>query len=468
MPKDFLALDTGFPSFTGQETVGQKVDQLYNYTYMLLENLRYCLRNLGPENFNGQALGEITDPIYARIRDAEGNTAQLALTAQALAVRIGDTEGNVSALQQTAQGLTSAVETANGNISALQQTAEGLTSRVQSAEGNVSALQQTAQGLTSAVEAANGNISALQQTADGLTSRVQTAEGNISALQQTADGLTSRVQSTEGNITTLQQTAGSLTSRVQTAEGQVSVVQQTVNGLMIWDPYAGATRINGGMIATNTVIASQIMGSYVYLLDQNRQQVGLIYIAPTSTGQGLSFTAQYGGMQFNAAGNFWFAGQPYSFGTTAMGFHCGGPLFPGGDAVYPLGLSNFRWSAVYAATGTIITSDRDAKHDIDYDMSRYKAMFDRLKPAWCKYNDGTSGRYHVVYVAQDVEEAMTEAGLTSLDFAGLIKSPGVDAEGGPVEGKYDYALRYAEFVPLNTWMIQQLEARVARLEGREA
>ena len=41
MPKDFLALDTNFPQFTGTETTDQKVNQLYNYTYMLLENLRY-------------------------------------------------------------------------------------------------------------------------------------------------------------------------------------------------------------------------------------------------------------------------------------------------------------------------------------------------------------------------------------------------------------------------------------------
>ena len=52
MPKDYLALDTNFPSFTGTETTDQKVDQLYNYTYMLLENLRYTLRNLDGSNLN--------------------------------------------------------------------------------------------------------------------------------------------------------------------------------------------------------------------------------------------------------------------------------------------------------------------------------------------------------------------------------------------------------------------------------
>jgi hypothetical protein len=52
MPTQFAALDNGFPSFTGRESTEQKVDALYNYVFLLLENLRYILRNLSPENFN--------------------------------------------------------------------------------------------------------------------------------------------------------------------------------------------------------------------------------------------------------------------------------------------------------------------------------------------------------------------------------------------------------------------------------
>lgn len=52
MPSQFASLDTGFPSFTGHESTEEKVEALYSYTFMLLENLRYILRNLGPENFN--------------------------------------------------------------------------------------------------------------------------------------------------------------------------------------------------------------------------------------------------------------------------------------------------------------------------------------------------------------------------------------------------------------------------------
>lgn len=58
MPNQFAALDTGFPAFTGKESVAQRVDMLHNYNYMLLEYLRYILRNLGPDNLN---TGEMLD-----------------------------------------------------------------------------------------------------------------------------------------------------------------------------------------------------------------------------------------------------------------------------------------------------------------------------------------------------------------------------------------------------------------------
>lgn len=43
-------LDTGFPDRNGDER--QQLSAVYDYLVMLLENLRYILRNLSPENFN--------------------------------------------------------------------------------------------------------------------------------------------------------------------------------------------------------------------------------------------------------------------------------------------------------------------------------------------------------------------------------------------------------------------------------
>ena len=63
MPTQFATLDNGFPSFTGRESTEQKVDALYNYVFLLLENLRYILRNLSTENFNEAEMEEWGDEI---------------------------------------------------------------------------------------------------------------------------------------------------------------------------------------------------------------------------------------------------------------------------------------------------------------------------------------------------------------------------------------------------------------------
>lgn len=67
MPAQFGSLDTNFPSFTGQETTEQKVNALYDYTFMLLETLRYILRNLDWSNFNQEALDNYPGKIEADV-----------------------------------------------------------------------------------------------------------------------------------------------------------------------------------------------------------------------------------------------------------------------------------------------------------------------------------------------------------------------------------------------------------------
>ena len=89
-------------------------------------------------------------------------------------------------------------------------------------------------------------------------------------------------------------------------------------------------------------------------------------------------------------------------------------------------------------------------------MSRYEDFFRALKPCSFRMRDGRSGRLHTGYIAQEVEEALGEAGLTNGDFAGLVINPETDA--------FEYGLRYADFSALHTYMIQRLEERVRALE----
>lgn len=123
-----------------------------------------------------------------------------------------------------------------------------------------------------------------------------------------------------------------------------------------------------------------------------------------------------------------------------------------GSGLY-CGLADWPWEGVCVSTSEQSSSDRNKKNSISYDMEAYDSFFDKLIPAIYKMNNGTSGRYHVGMIAQDVEEALTETGLETTDFAGFIKS-----EGG------NYALRYSEFIGLLIWQVQKLKARVAELE----
>lgn len=142
------------------------------------------------------------------------------------------------------------------------------------------------------------------------------------------------------------------------------------------------------------------------------------------------------------------------------------------DVVY-LGDSNYKWKAVYAINGTIQTSDRNAKTNIEELDQRYIDLFERLMPVSFMFNDKESDRTHIGFISQDVEAAMAEVGLTDLDFAGFCKDvkmewdeetqenkPVLDEVGKPV---YIYSLRYAEFIALNTKMIQMVRKETASL-----
>ena len=55
MPSNWLYIDTNFPSFTGEESLGDRVTTIQNYMYMLVEQLRYTLHNLDASNMNPAA-----------------------------------------------------------------------------------------------------------------------------------------------------------------------------------------------------------------------------------------------------------------------------------------------------------------------------------------------------------------------------------------------------------------------------
>lgn len=107
---------------------------------------------------------------------------------------------------------------------------------------------------------------------------------------------------------------------------------------------------------------------------------------------------------------------------------------------------------IYDGSGAAISSDRNAKENILYDVDeKYLPIFDKLQP--CSFRYKGRSRQHLGFIAQEVEEAMLDSGVDGKDFAAVVND----------EGKY--SLRYTEFIPLLVAKIKQLEGRIAELEG---
>lgn len=373
MPKDYLALDTNFPSFTGTETTDQKVDQLYNYTYMLLENLRYTLRNLDSTNFNEEGLKEITNPIYADIEDAEGNITKLALEAQGLALRVSNAENDVTQLQITAQGLQAQITNQKGDITQIQAQANGLSVTV----------GQQGQAITS--------------------------------------------------------------------------LQFTINGLTITGP-TGTTMINGGSVYTPTLIVQDLYGATVNLKNSAGAVMGGIGITGAVSAAAAIDITSFGALRLTANnGDTYIQGNAVTLSSTQGTVSCRGVFIPTSSGGYSLGTYGFVWSTAYLASDPVVTSDREEKNNISYDLEKYRGLFLSLKPCSFRYNSQEPERTQLGFVVQDVEEELADNQLGYNEFAGIV----IDRRGD----KEYRGLRANHITALNTWMIQDLLRRVEALEG---
>lgn len=102
----------------------------------------------------------------------------------------------------------------------------------------------------------------------------------------------------------------------------------------------------------------------------------------------------------------------------------GGIIYPLSDNTYSFGLSSDRWSVIYAATGTINTSDARSKQDIQPLDEIEKRVAQRIKGLIKKFRftdavsqKGDDARIHFGVVAQEVAEAFAAEGLDATRYA---------------------------------------------------
>lgn len=244
MPTTFQLVETTFPNGEGKDTQEQ-INGVYDYLFVLLEQLRYTLFNLDGSNINQNALSEfikdISEPIYAKIADTDENVNEISITAKGLDARLSDAEGNITQIDTTAKGLQVSVSNLDGAITNIKTDVNGLRATV------------------------SGKIDATQAQ---------------SIFDQSAEGFTLGATSGENGTTFKLNYNG-----VQVAStGSIDLCVDAVN-------------IYG------TLTAGALRGGSVSLLAGDTP-VGSMDLAYTGTGQvGVGLTATYGGMKMHAAGN---------------------------------------------------------------------------------------------------------------------------------------------------------------------
>ena len=121
------------------------------------------------------------------------------------------------------------------------------------------------------------------------------------------------------------------------------------------------------------------------------------------------------------------------------------------DNVSDIGQSSARWDDIYATNGTIQTSDRNEKQDIQALSDAEQRVAAAAKGLLRKFrwidsvaDKGDEARIHFGIIAQDLQDAFTAEGLDAGRYAMFINSTWTDEETG--EERSRMGVRYSELL----------------------
>jgi hypothetical protein len=229
----------------------------------------------------------------------------------------------------------------------------------------------------------------------------QALYANTSASSNTAVGYKSGVKTTSGTnnvFVGIESGSNNITGQGNTFVGRTSGLLSTGSYNTFVGPSTAAGESCGFYMTTGT--RNTILGGF------NGNQDGLDirtldYRVVISDGNGFPY------LQLGQA----------SGTARALSFD-GAEFFPVTDNVISCGYSSLRWSVVYAATGTINTSDRNLKQDIAELDDAEKRVAIAIKSLIKKYRfkdsvaeKGDKARIHVGAIAQEVASAFEAEGL---------------------------------------------------------
>jgi len=391
-----------------------------------------------------------------------------------------DIVGDVTASTVNADGDTSA-----GDDAAMGYTAaEGL---ILTGQGSTSDITVKNDADTTVITIATGttNVDVVGDlTAATLNADGDTAAGDAAAIGYTAaEGLILTGQGSTNDIT-IKNDADAEVCTIKTGtttfrtEGVLSIADgsNSAPSISFWnDPDTGIMRI-GGNEATFVAAGSNGLASWgSYGLRIKNGSAGTPSLGLLSDTDSGIFSGGAGQVNISTGGS------------ERVGVDSNGDFRPGSDNAYSCGLSGSRWDVVYAADGTINTSDENEKEDI-IDEPLGLAFIKAIRPVQFKWKDRPeisetreveeydadgeltgntiekkyvaapakkNVRPHHGMIAQEIKAVLTDL---SIDFAGYI-DPSATGDDGPT------GLRYSEFIAPMIKAIQELSDRIDALEG---
>lgn len=451
-----------------------------NISLLVSESEIQTLKNGDKTMYSKMASLEIDlDSITASISSSEYKNINGLLTA----VRINDAK--ISATPERIQSIvTSTYVSELGSITSMQSSITQMAGQIELKVNNNGVIAS----INNSGEAVTINANKIALTGNGIIELINTGTTTIKAAKISLEGLVTANKNfsidTSGNVTA---NNGTFTGTVTTTSGALS--SKLTSGALYF--YYNSIQVGRFYPQTWTGTTTRGIslgasdGAY-YMGFGKDDAVGSTSVCPFILNWGLNpsgYTEKmiiFSTPRFLTSANF---NSSIHFENTYGIRNNGNYILYAYDGVTYVGTAGYRTQLLgtgYANGGTIATtSDRNKKHDILDVDERYEKLFDALVPRIFKYDNGQSDRLHTGFIAQEVREAVLNAGLTTPEFAAYVESPDTiiteieveDEVGGrsikphvTETGDVVRSLRYEEFISLNTYMIQKLKAEVKELK----
>ena len=139
------------------------------------------------------------------------------------------------------------------------------------------------------------------------------------------------------------------------------------------------------------------------------------------------------------------------------------------DQSLNLGDTSCKWKNIWGKNGNITGSDEELKTQMSKinDIPNIESIYMKLNPIKYKYKNFDSeedhDRFHFGFGARETEKIFNDNNLDTSDYGLICKD--ILLKPNKAGNIVEYALRYGEFIALNTHMTQKAHHRIDSLES---